>query len=352
MRNALASLLVLALCVGSAGAATLTITDRETTGYAGPYHWVDIVAAEGSDTIWTMTLNMGRDGDQHANWTKGEIASFQDVSAGGTPFQYSPESANTASLGMFCGAPLGSYSAFAEVSRSAASYAFKYTGTFDGADLTYTTTIYAPTDVQALGGGMYAYKSVLETVILIENSSGGSSNLDGLSCNTALCLADGGYDTWPILNPIEGGQSFPNVHANDSTDGHQLYSMTDWYGTKAGDHNDGHQVVFEVKDNDETAALNMRSGLLFELINDDISLNYCKRGQSAIGATILSKDGLCGGLAFGGTARESYNGGADLPDGQSWSGTTTLTITAPVPEPATMALLGLGLLGLMLRRKR
>jgi PEP-CTERM motif-containing protein len=352
MKKILAVAVTMFLLASAAQAASLTYAER----VSGTSTFLDITAAEGADTIWTMSVNLGR-ADSHAYWTKGEIASFKDVSYGGTAFEYSPEPSDVASGGMYAGGLL-SQSTFSDTGgRGASAYVFSASTTMNGATATFTTTINAPTNITALGGGIYNYTSVITTDCAIVNPVGnGVANIDGLTSNYRLAPNHGGYTGWDVANPIVAGQAYPNVHANTAADGHELYDIVDWYGDLGGNNNYGFLIDMTVNDSTEAGNLNMREGLNFNLINDDISLNYCDRSNNNIGTTDTDNDAALKGLLT--NAREAYNalpdgtGGGSMPDGATWNGTTTLTISAPIPEPATMGLLGLGLLGLVVRRKK
>jgi hypothetical protein len=352
MKKCLMVVLAVALLAGSASAAALTYAER----LSGTVTYLDITAAEGGNTLWTMTVNLGR-ADGHGYWGKGEIHSFVDAAYG--TFDYSPDADDIASKGMYLGGTDETDGGFSDTGgRGASAYVFTKTITSGTVTGTYTTTINAPTNV-TLAGGIYNYETTITTTLDLVNPLGNpTADIAGFDSNYQLSLNHGGYNTWTVLNPIVSGQSYPVVHAGDSSDGHQLYDVSDWYGTETGDSNFGFLVDMTVKGNAESDALDMRPGMNFELVNDDISLNYANRTNNNIGKTLTDNDAALKGYLY--NAREAYNadpldgtGGGDLAEGETWTGTSTLTITAPaIPEPGTMALLGLGVIGLVARRKR
>lgn len=343
----LAAIAVAGLTSGATHAAELSYNERlgEPAGGERTADYLDITASDGANTLFELTLNLGAS-DNHANWDPGEIVSFKDVAWGGSAFEYSPSGGSGSSdEGLYRGDQLNK--SYAELTRTDSQFQFEYSGTTGGAPWTTVTTIHAPTDI-AYVGGKAEYKLIIETTTTVTNDTGEAVSVAGFKAEPMLALSAGGHTDWDILNPIDGGQPYPNVHADDSSDGHQLYAITDWYGTEDGDHNDGFLVRFEVKDNAETDALNLRPGSIFELTNSDISLNYANRTNNNIGSTNVSSSHGLRGYLFNG--REAY--GSDLADGDSVTATSTLEMTF-VPEPASLALLGAGgALILMRRRER
>ena len=333
---------ILLLVPGAALAATLAYGTHSASGV----NYRDITASDGGDTLFTLSVILSRD-TPHDWWSPGEIASFQDTAWGGTAFDYSGQVPNVRSSGLFRGASWGN---FTETSQTGSAYVYQTSGEFaTNAPWTGVTTISAPTNVVTADGKL-GYQFTITTTETLTNNTGATINIAGFGTgNKSLSVNGGGYSGWSIVNPIVDGQPYPNVHADDSSDGNQLYDLADWYGDLGGNHNDGFLIHFTVKDNAETAGLNMRPGADFEVTNAEISMNYCSRSSNNIGYTSLSSYGYLSG-ALNSTAREQYGG--SLANGDSVSSTTTLTVTMPVvPEPTTLGLIAMGSLALLRRRR-
>ena len=244
----------------------------------GAEHYLDITAEHAAGDIWEMTVNLGRD-DGHGYWAPGQIAGFKDVAYGNTPFDYSSEANSVTGRGLFVfGSTAGQFTrydaTFAETHRGSDYYEFTWSGDYmtnattdSGVDYVVTVRINAPT-VSGI-----THITTLTTETAITNPTAAAIGIDGMTqlAEVGIGLNAAGYENWPILNPFDGATK-PNTHANDATDGHQLYELTDFYGSNPWTA-DGHLMKAVVKNNPDTQALNMRPGLTFEMVSD-FDLSY------------------------------------------------------------------------------
>lgn len=266
------------------------------------YRSLIITAKDGSNNdLWQMTVRVPLDGNTtttHNYYEEGEIIGFKDLAYGGTPFEYSPEPGSASSSGMLSlnklqGDFYDGSSASDHSWQTAQSYTFEKVYTLaTGVTGVLTVQIDAP----YLVGGATDYRTCIAADYTIDNQSGSDYDVrfssGQQSAGTgALSLNYAGYNSWTLVNP-DDSTAKPNFHLTDSTDGHQLYKIYDWFGSTATDEFIGFFGKFEVKDNSQTAALNMRPGMTFELISEGMDFGYNLTSDQTYGATNAGTSGV------------------------------------------------------------
>jgi hypothetical protein len=318
--------------------ATLTYS-YGTTNTTYHYRPLTITAAHDGSNVWQMSLwvpEAGYSQTGHSYWMAGEISSFKDLAFGGTAFEYSPEAGSTSGLGLMKMSGMqGDYldgTSVNDHSWQTSSY-YEFTKTYTiatGVTAVLTVRINAP----MLGDD--DYRTTITGTYTITNTSGSSYDLwgTGLTAGTgSLCLEDGGYASWSIVNPTTATAK-PNMHLTDTTNGHQLYELYDWYGGTTVSTLPGFYTKAVVKNNAQASALNMRPGLTFELRADDMDFYYVDQSNTMKGSTAVS-------TSLGVQMKMSnqagvFGSGATLPTGQSvtldWEGiiSTLPTYIPPV----------------------
>ena len=258
-----------------------------TTNTTYHYRPLTITATHDSADVWEMTLwvpESGYDQTGHTYWLAGEISSFKDIQHGGTAFEYSPEAGSTASPGLM--KMSGMQGDFDDTGGQATSY-YEFTKTYDIAtDVTAVLTVRI--NAPMMGNG--DFKTTIDGTYTITNNSGSSYTLWGTGMTAgsgSLAVDDGGFSTWSIVNPTTA-TSKPNSHVTDSSDGHQLYEIYDWYGSTTISDTPGFYTKVVVKNNTNTSSANMRSGLTFELRADDMDYYYVDTSNTMKGSTSVS----------------------------------------------------------------
>jgi parallel beta-helix repeat protein len=269
-----------ALCLAS----TLSYSNGSFTVSTRTVYYVDVLAQEDGVDIWSMRIYTAVS-DGHAYWSPGEIASFKDLRWGGTAFDYSPEvGANYSSYGMLrIGGWQGTFSD--TNGRTTDYYEFSKTYTIQtGITAVATVRIGAPA---VTGDG---YTTAITGTYTISNTSGSTFNLWGTGTTAGSCtfaVNEDALTSWAFVNP-NNATAKPIVHDTDTTDGHQLYKVTNWMGSTVTSSLPGFQGKFEVKDNSDTATRNMRPGMTFELRADNMSFYYTDQANTMYGSAAVS----------------------------------------------------------------
>jgi len=322
MRTTLATLVVLGVCAASAmaGPGLYFTQDAPSTGY------LTITAKDGDTMYWELVLD-----ESSANWSRGpgRIREFYDKRGAD---DYSDPTSNYvhryADPGLYqtmFGLNNTSGIVYTAGSKTdgATSYTFtvsKGVGGDPGLEQTSVVTINAPTPAG----------TIFTSTNTWYNNSDAQVNYCCQYCQSWLHAETdgaGGYtDIWEMTEtPIAGPSP----------------SQGDLIGRAT------------VKDNDDAKAEGFLPGLYFELSSNDVwnspyganldTPYYATHGQEYF--RIQSSKTVTHNSADGGT------GHGPLAPGATAVRSTSLEINI-VPEPATMALLGLGLIGLVVGRKR
>ena len=321
-----------------------------------------ITATEGTDPIWEMRVWRPNTGDNttHSWCAPGQIASFQDLQYGGTPFEYGTEKDDWFGPGLMAfGGMLGwgnNANAHFSFDTTHTDY-YEFTWTTSGlihlggatdpnntVDSTLTVRINAPT----VTGNMFT--TDISASLTLTNNNAGTLNLwysAGTAGNMNMSVSNGSDATYngAFVNPKDSTTK-PNVHDTSPTDDHPIYAVSDWYGSTATTI-DGTIVEAVVESSPGATAQNMRPGLTFRVEAEDMATYYNQYGSMYGSTTQDTNDWYVKGAI---SQPGPFGDGAELAPGASVTMDYTGFIGI-IPEPATMALLGLGMLDLVLRRR-
>jgi len=348
MKKILWSSAVLLLCAVTAHAATLTYSLGASNSSYNRQE-LDITATEGS-TIWNMTIwtpTAGNTNTSHNYFSPGQISEFYDTQYGGG-YNYSGESATAAAQGLmqFHGAWGGNSSVTYSDTQNAAYYEYSLTlddvihcGSATDPNNTIDAVITVRINAPVVSGS--GYTTTINSSIALTNNQAAAQNLwyAGSSLGTFDMDINGSGATFTNPNDTAASDK-PNVHTGESP----LYLCEDWYGTTV-EGSTGLLMSAEVLPGNEGT---MRPGLEFKIEAPWMDFYYNVPSSGMDGDT--TQDGS--GYHEFHVAQAGAEGGNSIAAGETLTFNSTGTITAPVPEPATMGLLGLGLVGLVLRRRK
>jgi hypothetical protein len=352
MKKILITSAVLLLCAVTAHAATLTYSLGASSSSYNRQE-LDIVATEGSDTIWEMTVWTPITGTNttHSAFSPGQITSFVDTQYGGG-YDYSGENAYAFAQGLmqFHGA-WGSVTGASYADTQNAAY-YEFSWTLDDVihcgsatdpnntiDAVITVRINAPTVSSPTG-----YTTDIAASIALTNNQAAAQNLWFCGSNLGTIDMDISGAGGTFTNPLDTPESdAPNVHTGE----HPLFLCKDWYGnTDTG--GTGLLMSAEVLPGNEAT---MRPGLKFEIEAPWMDFYYNVPTSATDGNTTQDTGGT-DYIEFNVGQAGAAGSGVYIQPNETLTFDSTGLISAPVPEPATMGLLGLGLLGLVIRRRK
>lgn len=333
MKTSAVVLAVLCLACHVQG-VTLSYTNGLVNGTYNATERIITASHDGQD-IWRMSLWLPTVGDRtaHDYWSAGEVIGFWDLQhdPSGTNYNYSPErlGQNIGSHGLF---RFGEYAdkSYTQLVESASTFQFTKGETVTHVTLsnTYHTIVVTISAGTADDTGFTIPITATYTVSNINAATGYDAWFAGGDAGEmAVSMNPDGLTNWALVNPegLDPATDKPHDHLDDPTDGHPLFTFTDWHGST--NHNSfGGYYRITVKDSVEAQNNQMRAGMYFEMTND-CDFYYCNAANNLYGGTALSTIHGVGCRNVGQPG--CFGSGVTLQLGETVTMTSGLMIVAP-----------------------